>query len=112
MMVSHLISFGGSNSSQHCPVIADPLVEAARRAAKHIPDGGGWGVPFSIPDRFAAHTCAKPPSAARRLAIAAPMPREPPVTSATLPASGLSCVLRAMMISSLEFLVLFGTMKV
>src|SRR5580693_4787274 len=32
------------------------------------------------------------PSAARRLAIAAPMPREPPVTSATLPASGLSCV--------------------
>src|ERR1700730_11376313 len=32
------------------------------------------------------------PSAARRLAIAAPMPREPPVTSATLPASGLSRV--------------------
>src|ERR1700730_2681181 len=30
MMFSHLISFGGSNSSQHCPVIADPLVEAAR----------------------------------------------------------------------------------
>jgi hypothetical protein len=30
------------------------------------------------------------PSAARRLAIAAPMPREPPVTSATLPASGAS----------------------
>src|ERR1700694_1877667 len=52
------------------------------------------------------------PSAARRLAIAAPMPREPPVTSATLPASGLSCVLRAMMISSLEFIVPVGTMKV
>src|ERR1700730_5298760 len=33
------------------------------------------------------------PSAARRLAIAAPMPREPPVTSATLPASSLSCLL-------------------
>src|ERR1700685_4256744 len=32
------------------------------------------------------------PSAARRLAIAAPMPREPPVMSATLPASGLSRV--------------------
>jgi len=39
------------------------------------------------------------------------MPREPPVTSATFPARGLSCVLRAMMISSLEFLVPFGTMK-
>src|SRR5260370_37046367 len=33
------------------------------------------------------------PSAARRLAIAAPMPREPPVTSATLPASSLSFLL-------------------
>src|SRR5216684_6088897 len=33
------------------------------------------------------------PSAARRLAIAAPMPREPPVTSATLPASSLSWLL-------------------
>src|SRR5580704_11069229 len=44
------------------------------------------------------------PSAARRLAIAAPMPREPPVTSATLPAIGLSCVLRDMVISSLELL--------
>src|SRR5437764_1482322 len=42
------------------------------------------------------------PSPARRLAIAAPMPRQPPVTSATLPASGLSCVVRAMVISSLE----------
>src|SRR5438105_1831725 len=31
-----------------------------------------------------------------------PMPREPPVTSATLPASGLSCVVRAMVISCLE----------
>jgi hypothetical protein len=40
------------------------------------------------------------------------MPREPPVTSATLPASGLSCVLRAMVISSLEFIVSLGTMKV
>src|SRR5437762_10929939 len=30
------------------------------------------------------------------------MPREPPVTSATLPASGLSCVVRDMVISSLE----------
>jgi hypothetical protein len=40
------------------------------------------------------------------------MPREPPVTSATLPASGLSCVVRDMVISSLEFLVPFGTMKV
>src|SRR4051812_21315360 len=40
------------------------------------------------------------------------MPREPPVTSATLPASGLSCVVRAMVISSLEFLVPLGTMKV
>src|SRR5207237_8944416 len=51
------------------------------------------------------------PSAARRLAIAAPMPREPPVTSATLPASGLSCVVRDMVIPLLEFLVPFGTMK-
>jgi hypothetical protein len=34
----------GGFSSRHCPVIAHPLVEAARRAAKHIPDGGGWGV--------------------------------------------------------------------
>src|SRR5712664_770025 len=33
------------------------------------------------------------PSAASRLAIAAPMPREPPVTSATLPASSLSFLL-------------------
>src|SRR3989441_3924513 len=33
------------------------------------------------------------PSAARRFAIAAPMPREPPVTSATLPASSLSFLL-------------------
>src|SRR5229473_2537427 len=57
MMFSHLISFGGSNSSQHCPVIADPLVEAARRAAKYIPDGGGWGVHFSIPD--ASHVVAQ-----------------------------------------------------
>src|SRR5260370_10213283 len=57
MMFSHLISFGGSNSSQHCPVIADPLVEAARRAAKYIPDGGGWGVHFSIPD--ASHRIAQ-----------------------------------------------------
>src|SRR4029077_1905066 len=46
VMLSHLISFGGSNSSQHCPVIADPFVEAARRAAKHISDGGSWGVHF------------------------------------------------------------------
>src|SRR5437899_11977384 len=30
------------------------------------------------------------------------MPREPPVTSATLPASGLSCVVRDMVFSSLE----------
>src|SRR5207237_9447753 len=52
------------------------------------------------------------PSAARRLAIAAPMPREPPVTSATCPASGLSCVVRAMVISLLELTVPFGTMKV
>src|SRR6266436_4885968 len=40
------------------------------------------------------------------------MPREPPVTSATLPARGLSCVVCDMAISSLEFLVPFGTMKV
>src|SRR5207244_997268 len=40
------------------------------------------------------------------------MPREPPVTRATLPASGLSCVLRAMVISSLELIVPLGTMKV
>src|SRR5882724_8076652 len=33
------------------------------------------------------------PSAARRLAIAAPMPRDPPVTSATLPVSSLSFLL-------------------
>src|SRR5712691_9949143 len=33
------------------------------------------------------------PSAARRFAIAAPMPREAPVTSATLPASSLSFLL-------------------
>src|SRR5882724_5927279 len=33
------------------------------------------------------------PSAARRLAIAAPMPRDPPVTSATLPARSLSFLL-------------------
>src|ERR1700682_1386701 len=33
------------------------------------------------------------PSAARRLAIAAPMPLAPPVTRATLPASFLSCLL-------------------
>jgi hypothetical protein len=33
---------------------------------------------------------AAPPSAARRFAIAAPMPREAPVMSATLPASGAS----------------------
>src|SRR5579863_587721 len=32
------------------------------------------------------------PSAARRLAIAAPMPREPPVTSATFPSSFLDIV--------------------
>src|SRR5216684_7121190 len=32
------------------------------------------------------------PSAARRFAIAAPIPRDPPVTSATLPASPLSCI--------------------
>src|SRR5258708_16693269 len=57
-------------------------------------------------------TATLAPSAARRLAIAAPMPREPPVTSAILPASGLSCVVRAMVISSLEFIVLVGTMKV
>src|SRR5260370_29186798 len=57
MMFSHLISFGGSNSGQHCPVIADPLVEAACRAAKYIPDGGGWGVHFSIPD--AIHVVAQ-----------------------------------------------------
>src|SRR5258706_5726681 len=50
MMFSHLISFGGSNSSQYCPAIADPLVEAARRVAKFIPDGGGRGVHFSILD--------------------------------------------------------------
>src|SRR5271165_3815258 len=40
------------------------------------------------------------------------MPREPPVTSATLPASGPSRVVRGMMISSLEFTVPIGTMKV
>src|ERR1700741_2741140 len=39
------------------------------------------------------------PSAARRLAIAAPMPREPPVTSATLPASSLSCLLLMFLLS-------------
>src|ERR1700730_7611558 len=33
------------------------------------------------------------PSAARRLSIAAPMPRDPPVTSATLPASSLPFLL-------------------
>ena len=38
-------------------MIADPLVEAARRAAKYIPDGGGWGVHFSIPD--ASHVVAQ-----------------------------------------------------
>jgi hypothetical protein len=37
-----------------------------------------------------AKRLALAPSAARRLAIAAPMPREPPVTSATLPVSGPS----------------------
>src|SRR5438552_16514241 len=40
------------------------------------------------------------------------MPREPPVTSATLPARGLSCVVRDMVISSLELFVPFGTMRV
>src|SRR6202163_2070225 len=40
------------------------------------------------------------------------MPREPPVTSATLPASGLSCVVRDIVISSLEFIVPFDTIKV
>src|SRR5947207_2923715 len=40
------------------------------------------------------------------------MPREPPVTSATLPASCLSRVVPDMVISPLEFLVPFGTMKV
>ena len=40
------------------------------------------------------------------------MPREPPVTRATLPASGLSCVLRDMAISSLELTVPLGTVKV
>jgi hypothetical protein len=57
-------------------------------------------------------TATLAPSAVRRLAIATPMPREPPVTSATLPASGLSWVLPALVISSLEFLVPFGTIKV
>src|SRR5690349_10301434 len=40
------------------------------------------------------------------------MPREPPVTSATLLARGLSRVLGDMIISYLEFNVPFGTMKV
>src|SRR5258708_19465840 len=50
MMFSHLISFGGSNSSQHCPVIADPLVEAARRPAKYIPHVAAPAAHFSLPD--------------------------------------------------------------
>src|SRR6266850_2491001 len=44
----------------------------------------------SAPLEYVTATLA--PSAARRFAIAAPMPREPPVTSATLPASALSCL--------------------
>ena len=44
----------------------------------------------AIPKPFEEATLA--PSEARRLAIAAPMPREPPVTSATLPASARACV--------------------
>src|ERR1700691_383079 len=39
----------------------------------------------SAPFVYVSATAA--PSAARRLAIAAPIPREPPVTSATLPSS-------------------------
>src|ERR1700730_8548884 len=44
------------------------------------------------------------PSAARCFAIAAPMPRDPPVTSATLPARSLSFLLLISSLSSLRLL--------
>jgi hypothetical protein len=45
------------------------------------------------------------PSVARRFTIAAPMPREPPVTSATLPASFLVMFVLICFLRSISFLV-------
>src|SRR5882672_12877217 len=50
------------------------------------------------------------PSAARRFSIAAPMPRDPPVTSATLPARSLSFLLLISSLSSLRCC-LSGTLR-
>ena len=54
----------------------------------------------SAPLEWVTATLGRPRPSAWRLRRRA---AQPPVTSATLPASGFSCVLRAMMSSSLEF---------